>query len=115
MGRKILGTEAEVVCAALHRQGQRDRHRESGWGARSRVHRLALGRNGKASRSRGAVQAADLRAGGQGVLEVYVSAATEDPDCSRPSWSWMATIDIISPSGCVKLNGLGDVEIPGSI
>ena len=68
--REIPRPEAEMVRAALHRQGQRDRHRESGRRARAGVHRMALGADGKPPRPGRAVQARDLRAGGQGVFQV---------------------------------------------
>ena len=64
---QIPRPEAEMVRAALHRQGQRDRRRESGRRTQSGVHRMALGADGESSRPRGAFQARDLRAGGQGI------------------------------------------------
>ena len=57
MEGKISRPEAEMVRAALHRQGQRDRRRESRRRARAGVRRLALGADGKSSRPGGAVQA----------------------------------------------------------
>ena len=68
--RQISRPDAEMVRAALHRQGQRDRHREPRRRARAGVRRLALGADGEPSRPGGAVQAQDLRAGGEGVFEI---------------------------------------------
>ena len=55
--RQVPRPEAEMVRAALHRQGQRDRHRQSGRRARAGIRRVALGADGKPSGPGGAVQA----------------------------------------------------------
>ena len=74
---QVSRPEAEVVRAALHRRRQRDRHRDPGRRTQAGIHRLALGADGKPSGPGGAVQARDLRAGGEGVLEVREVADAE--------------------------------------
>ena len=59
--------------------------------ARSGVHRLALGADGKPSRPRGAVQARDLRAGREGVFEIREVTSNQleqKRGRSTPAFSW---------------------------
>ena len=67
---QIPRPEAEMVRAALHRRGQRDRHRASRRRAQAGIRRMALGADGEPARAGRAVQAQGLRAGGEGIFEV---------------------------------------------